>query len=84
MTHNMIESDSATGEEVYEVVAKIEPNLVGVSRKLAIIACIAIAVTAMNPDMTEDEVQEGVKGCSEWIALYASGIGLKLTKEHLN
>lgn len=84
MTQNMIEEDSATGSEVYEVIAKIEPALEGVSRKLAIISCIAIAVTAMNPDMTEDEVQAGVKGCSEWIALYVSGIGDKLPKEKVN
>lgn len=84
MTQNMIEESSATGSEVYEVVARIEPALDGVSRKIAIIACIAIAITAMNPDMTEDEVQAGVKGCSEWIALYVSGIGTKLTKDQLN
>ena len=84
MTQNMIEEEICTGSEIYEVVARIEPALDGVSRKLAIVACIAIAVTAMNPDMTEDEVQAGVKGCSEWIALYVSGIGDKLPREKVN
>lgn len=73
--NNMIEEVSATGEEVHAVIAALEPILLNVKPSLAVIACIEIAIVAQNPELTVDQLHEGVKGCSQWIAMYLTGLG---------
>ena len=72
MTEAIISEARATGEEIYEVVSRVEPALVGVPRGHAVIAMLSIAVTIMNPDITPEKLQQAVQGASQWICLFLS------------
>ena len=65
----MIESYAATGSQIYEVVQSLEPVLSNVDRKLAIISCLSIVITLMNPDISPDALQDCVKEVSQFICL---------------
>ncbi len=84
MNTGMIEEVTATGEEIHAIVAGMGPFLITIPRGHAVIACLSIAITAMNPNITADELQAGVKGCSEWISLYVTGIGDKIEANKVN
>jgi hypothetical protein len=49
MANDMISMAKATGEEIFEIVTRIEPALMGVERGKALIACLSIAVSSMHP-----------------------------------
>lgn len=68
----LVSEARATGEEVYQLVCQIEPILIGVDRAKAIMACLSIALILQNPDLTPQEIQEGVRGASQWMCLYLS------------
>ena len=70
MTETMISTAHATGEEIFEIASRIEPALIGVPRGHAVISMLSIAITIMNPDISPEKLQEGVKGASEWICLF--------------
>jgi len=76
----------ASGEEIFELVSKIEPALYGVERGKALIACLSLAVTIMNPDIEPQQLQEAVSGASKWICLFISGRDYQgvIPKEKLN
>jgi hypothetical protein len=48
----------------------IEPILAKVPRAQACMACLATTISMMNPNLTAKEMQEGVKGASEWMCSY--------------
>ena len=69
----MIEEYTTTGEKVYEVVSKMEPILEGVSRKLAIVACLSIAISLMDPQLEPEDIQIGVREASQYLCLFLDG-----------
>lgn len=75
----MISLVSASGEEIYEIIQGIESVIEGYSRAHCIIAMLALVITCQKPDATPEEIQEGVKGVSEWICTYldSEGDGIK-------
>lgn len=70
----MIEEFVTTGEQVYGVVSKMEPVLEGVSRKLAIVACLSIAITLMDPSIEPEDIQAGVREASQHLCLWLDGL----------
>ena len=80
----IIETVTATGEEIHAIVSALEPVLQNVKTGHAIIACLEIVFVAMNPSLTADELHEGVRSCSEWISLYMMNIGEQLTPGQIN
>lgn len=81
----IISEATATGEEIFEIVTRIEPALMGVSRGNAVIATLSIAVTLMNPDISPEQLGAAVSGASRWICLFLSGEERnELPKEMLN
>lgn len=80
----------ATGEEIDAVISKIEPHLDGVPRVHVLIACISLALLVQYPDLTPDELQQGVRGVSQYICMFLDGLemgGITVTdlpKEQIN
>lgn len=71
----VIQEATATGESISAIISEIEPILyqLKASRSQAVIALLALAITLQNPYISAEDVQEGVKGASEWICLFVSG-----------
>ena len=85
MRESMIQEATATGEQIFKIVSDIEPVLAGVSRGDAVIACLSIAISVMNPDISPEKLHDGVSGCSKWICLFLSGDdAMGVPKEQLN
>ena len=83
----LIQETKATGAEIDEILKAIEPGLMNRPRHHVLIACLSIAVLIMHPDISPEKLQEGVKGASQWICLFLSGMGEDgevIPKERLN
>lgn len=61
---------TATAEEVKVIVDKIGPILDGESTQHVLLACLFIAFVIQNPDIKREDLAEGIKGASEYIALF--------------
>lgn len=61
----------ATGPEVERVISsKLLPAVADEDRSLILISLLTLTITLMKPDVTGEEIQEGVKGMSEWLCLF--------------
>ena len=69
MTENILSSATATGEEIFEVVSRLEPELIGLPRGHAVIALLSIVITVMNPDISAAKLKQLVQDTSEFICL---------------
>ena len=74
MTHEpgLIQEIYATGMDVHNIVEKIEPVLAGLPRGHVLIALMTMAIIIQHPEITPEQLQEGVKGLSQWMALFLS------------
>lgn len=70
----MITNAVASSEAVNEIVLKLEPVLLEYPREQVIIACLAVAIAAQKPDLTEKELIGAVEGASRWICLYLAEV----------
>lgn len=76
MSKSMIITEvGATGEELNEVISQVEPILSACSPDLAVIACLCMAATLMNPYATADDIQEVVYQTSQFMCLALDGKG---------
>lgn len=79
-----ISEATATGEEIHAIVSALEPVLLNVERSHAIIACLSIAMTIMNPDITAEQLQAGVKETSQFICMFLEEVEPGLPREKMN
>ena len=64
-----------TGKRIEEVISDIEPSLRGKDSNEILMACLSIAVMLQGSEaLTLTQLVDGVKGASEWIALYHSSL----------
>ena len=63
-----------SGPDVGEVVEVIGNVLKGVDEMLVLSACLSMAILISRPEATSQELEKGVMGVSEWIALYAESL----------
>lgn len=70
-THFVTESH-ATGDEIFQLVKAIDPILVGHTKPQIIIACLSIALIEQEPELSVKELQDGIKGASEWMCVFLS------------
>lgn len=85
MTKSFVSETSASGEEIHAIVCALEPVLASVTRPLGIIACLSIALQLMDPEITADKLQEGVKETSRFICMFLEEVpGPEIPKEKLN
>ena len=65
----------ATGHEIEAVIRSMEPALEGKDANHVMMACLALALYIQEPDLTPEQVAEGVEGASQWISLFISSLG---------
>lgn len=73
LTH-IIEEVAVSGEEIHNLCMELEPHL-GANKQAALIACLSIAIAIMDPNVSQEEIREGVSGASKWICLFLDGKG---------
>lgn len=64
----------ANSDEVELVMDAIEPVIDGMNPAHCVMAFLALAIILQKPHASREEVVSGVKGASEWIALYLSAV----------
>ncbi len=63
----------ATGADVERLIRlKLLPAIADEDRSLILISLMTLTLTLMKPDITGEEIQDGVKGMSEWMCLFLS------------
>jgi len=73
--NEIIRQTHATGAEIEAIMDALEPVIVSVPRTHAMMALLSWSLILQNPDIETDALVEGVKGASQWIVLYVTGIG---------
>lgn len=66
---SIIHESQVSGEEISRIVKQIEPSLDGIPRAHGIIALLSLAIIAMYPDITPEDLTMGVKEVSRHICL---------------
>lgn len=64
----------ASEDEVDEVIGAVEDVISGRNPAHCVMAFLALAIILQKPQASREEVIDGVKGASEWIALYLSQV----------
>lgn len=67
--HGMIVESSASGEEISAIVTGLEEALEGIPRGHAIISLLSFALVLMNPMITPEGLEDGVRDVSRYICL---------------
>lgn len=70
---NYVDVDEA---DIMEIVQLAGSAVNGKPENTVFLGLIALALFMRNPGMTGDQLREGVKGASEYIALYTDSIGV--------
>ena len=71
---NQLYYTKTTGKEIQKIVEAMEPLLKEHSSYNVMMACLALAIITQFSDLTPEQLSAGVKGASEWIAVYVSAI----------
>ena len=64
----------ASGEEITPIVERLEGALINVPRTHALIALTSIILLLQYPNITTEQVYEGVKDVSRFVCLWLTGI----------
>jgi hypothetical protein len=69
-----LEYFNVSGSDVYRLLTKIEQALDSeeVNVNTAVVTMLAGALLVQQPDLSGEQVVEGVKGLSEWISMFLS------------
>lgn len=81
---NQLYMESVPGSEVEEVVGKIEEAVKGESIHTILMACLSIVIFLQHPDISNEKLRDGVKGASEWIAMFISGVDEEIDPKQVN
>jgi hypothetical protein len=89
MSEPVITHATASVDEIFNIISALEPVLMEATtnRGHAIIACLSIAVSLQNPNVTPEQLHDAVDGASKWICLFLSEQELEgagIPKEKLN
>jgi len=60
----------ATGKQIERLVDKILQALDGEDRAHGVMACMALALILTKEDITSEQIQEGIKGMSQYIVCF--------------
>lgn len=74
----------ASGAELERLINAMERVLVGEREQHIVMACLALVISLQVPDITSEQLAKGVKGASEWIALFGSSLNLDSHPEQVN
>lgn len=73
MIDSIVEEATATGDQIWSITEKLVPALSGVQRGHAIIALLSIVLATMNPDLSPDQIRDGVLETSRFMCLWVDG-----------
>lgn len=82
-TQQIVET-TATGEEINVLVTAIEDTIMGAPRGHGIIALLSLTLMLMNPDITPDELQQGVRDTSQFICMLVEDAATGVEQVTLN
>lgn len=64
----------ATGSDIEAALEKMVPPMDGIEPGVVLLAALSLAFILQDPDIEPDDLTVGVKGASEWIALFLTTI----------
>lgn len=80
MSNDTITYTKASGVELERIIGIMEHALINENPSHVTMACLAVAIMLQSPDISAKQLVEGVKGASEWIALFVSSVDQPLEK----
>lgn len=85
MSTSVVQTE-ASMDRVHQLVMKIEPALEGEEVQHILLASLVVAIAIQHDGITPTQLAKGVKGASEWIALYLDQVESEdsVRKEVLN
>ena len=72
-----------SGEEVARIVNAMEQVFGDENREVMLMACLSLSILIQHENITMEQLQAGVLGASEWIALYLTSLEEQETGEKL-
>lgn len=72
-----VEEATVSGAEIQQVVAALEPILKDVEIEKSIIACLSISILLQHPNITPDELQEGISRVSQNICAFLNELEVR-------
>lgn len=75
---------TASGSDIERIMDKIEDALEGEATSHIMISCLALALIYQYPNISVEQLEEGVRGASEWISMFISDIVTPAKKENMN
>ena len=73
-----------SGKEIDRIIGIMEEHLVGEDKQVVMMACLASAIIIQIPHITQEQLVNGVRACSEWVALLKSSIDNPVPAERMN
>lgn len=81
----VIVETQATGDEVEAIIAqRLVPAIADLDRTVVMLSLLSFFFVLMKPDLKAEELQEGVKGASQWVCLFLSEKDNPTDKKKLN
>ena len=74
----------SSGATITRLIDKMEKALEDEDEKDIMAACLVLALCIQMPDITQEQLESGVKGVSEWIAMFGAETMSPTTKEKMN
>jgi len=70
--------------DVHRIMNKMMASVEGEDDSAVVMACLALSVSSQCDNYTLDQLKAGIRGASEWIALYASTLDPNSTAQLAN
>lgn len=68
---------TAPPRDIARIVQLIEAATEGEEPSYISIACMAVAICLEHPQISPEQLSQGITGCSEWIALFLTDTDIK-------
>lgn len=70
--------------DVHRIMNKLVNAVKDEDDSAVVMACLGLAVSSQMEDYTIEHLKDGIKGASEWIALYASTLDPQSSTQRAN
>ena len=68
--NHLIFRAEATGADIQKVLEAVQPVIADFPRTHVMMACLALALMVQDPELSIEELHDGVVGMSQWACLY--------------
>lgn len=73
-TNPLVSEAYASGDEIAPIVTRVEEALADVSRTHALIALTSIILLLQHPDISSEQMYEGVRDVSRFVCMWLTGL----------